>query len=197
VFFWPSRLDPAQKGCQLLADILYNVIHDYWADGLQIVFVANGVFQKHFHDIVHRHDFYDRVAVVDFSEDLSHLGYAASDFLLMPSLFEPCGLPQMISTIYGSLPVAHDTGGLHDTVSDLHVERNVGNGFLFNVYNAQGLRWAIDQAMQFFRLPPETREPQIERVMTESTGMFNHSVTARRYIDIYERMLNRPLVNLF
>lgn len=197
MFFWPSRLDPVQKGPQLLAHILYDVVSSYWADDVQVVFVANGAFQKPFQDIVRYHGIYDRVAVCDFSERLSRQAYAASDFLLMPSLFEPCGLPQMISCIYGSLPVASDTGGLHDTVTDMDVARNQGNGFVFKVHDSSGLRWAMDQAMRFYRLPDPVRIAQVSRVMRESLASFNHAVTAQKYFDIYEKMLQRPLVNAF
>jgi ADP-glucose type glycogen/starch synthase len=197
IFFWPSRLDPVQKGCQLLAEIMYELVSDYWHDHLQIAIVANGAFQQHFHEIVRHHDFYGRVAVCDFREGLSHLGYAASDFMLMPSRFEPCGLPQMISAIYGSLPVAHDTGGIHDTITHLDAYKNSGNGFLFDYYDARGLRWAIDEAMKFYRQPPEARRAQVARVMQESAATFNHSVCAQHYFDIYESMLKRPIVNAF
>jgi len=194
LFFWPSRLDPIQKGCQLLAHILYDVVSHYWKQHLQIVFVANGTYQQTFHDIVQMHDFHDRVAVCDFAEDLSHLGYAASDFMLMPSRFEPCGLPQMISATYGSLPVVHDTGGLHDTVKPINLADDTGNGFVFETHDPGGLRWAIDQAMQFYGHPPEIRHRQIARIIRESAATFNHTVTAQRYFDIYEAMLHRPLV---
>jgi starch synthase/alpha-amylase len=137
------------------------------------------------------------VAVVDFDDPLSHLAYAASDFMLMPSRFEPCGLPQMISALYGSLPVVHDTGGLHDTVEDIDVAAGRGNGFVFKNYDCGGLRWAIDQAMAFHALPVSTRQEQIARVMRESANQFNHAVTARHYFDLYETMLKRPLVNTF
>lgn len=195
LFFWPSRLDPIQKGCQLLSDILYRVISDYWDDHLQIAFVANGSYQQVFHDIVEFHGFHSRVAVCDFDDSFSHLAYGASNFTLMPSRFEPCGLPQMICQYYGSLPLAHDTGGLHDTVEDLDLEANTGNGYLFKNYDTGGLRWAIDQAMRFHRLPVETREYQLRRIMKEASERFNHNVTARAYINIYENMLHRPLVN--
>lgn len=197
LFYWPSRLDPLQKGCQLLASILYDVVSSYGEDNLQVAVVANGAFQKVFHEIADFHSFRDRVAVCDFNEELSHLAYAASDFILIPSLFEPCGLPQMISTLYGSLPVAHDTGGLHDTVVPLDVATQTGNGFRFDVYDSNGLRWAIDQAMVFYRLPADIKAAQIARIMKESLTTFNHAVTARSYIDIYENMLKRPLVNPF
>ncbi|MBN1276692.1 MAG: glycogen/starch synthase [Deltaproteobacteria bacterium] len=197
VFFWPSRLDPFQKGCQLLTDIFYQVISSYWKDNLQIVVVTGGAYMNVFGDIVRFHGFHERVALCDFDEQLSHLCYAASDFILMPSLFEPCGLPQMISSMYGSLPVVHDTGGLHDTVSHLDVESNSGNGFVFDVYDSKGLLWAIDRAMDFYHLPVKTRAAQISRVMNESALRFNPSVTARQYFDLYEKMLKRPIINTY
>lgn len=194
LFFWPSRLDPYQKGPQLLAEILYQVVSDYWDDKLEVVFVANGSYQGTFHDIVRFHDLYNRVAVCDFEENLSHLGYAAADFVLIPSLFEPCGLAQMIGMIDGALPVANDTGGLHDTIEPLQPEYNKGNGFLFSVYDPQGLRWAIDQAMAFYRLPQQEKSRQLRRVMKQSEERFTHQQTARQYVNIYEKMLERPLV---
>ncbi len=194
IFFWPSRLDPVQKGPQLLADILYAIVSDYWEQNLQVVFVANGPHQRWFEKIVADFDLSERVSVVDFDERLSRLAYAASDFMLMPSLFEPCGLPQMTSPLYGSLPVVHSTGGLYDTIRLLDVDHSKGNGFSFDNYGAEGLRWAIDQAMEFHALPLDIREREIRRIMEESAREFSHKEVARRYIEIYEEMLERPLV---
>ena len=194
LFFWPSRLDPIQKGCQLLAEIFYQVISSYWHQNLQIVFVANGDYQHVFRNIVNYHKFNKRVAICNFDFHLEHLAYAASDFILMPSSFEPCGLPQMIAPIYGSLPVAHETGGIHDTITHLDVANNTGNGFLFKHYDANGLMWAIRQAMNFYKMPKTTRNSQIKRIMQESVASFTHANTARRYIDLYEKMLQRPLI---
>jgi starch synthase/alpha-amylase len=194
IFFWPSRLDPVQKGCQLLADILYKMISTYWDQNLQIVFVANGDYQHVFRDIVNRHGFHKRVAIYDFDFHLEHQAYAACDFILMPSSFEPCGLPQMIAPIYGTLPVAHDTGGIHDTISHLDVVQNRGNGFLFKNFDSSGLWWAIEQAMDFYNLPKTKKAQQIRRIMQESAAAFNHANTARQYIRLYEKMLKRPLI---
>ncbi|GAB4264189.1 MULTISPECIES: glycogen synthase [Deferrisoma] len=194
LFFWPSRLDPVQKGCDLLAHVLYEIVSAYWHDGLQVAFVANGPYARVFSDIVAFHGLQGRVAVHPFREDLSRLGYAAADFVLMPSKFEPCGLPQMVGMIYGALPVVHDTGGLHDTVEPLDPARGQGNGFRFEVYDPPGLRWAVDRAMDFYRLPPAVRFREVRRIMAEAAGRFTHSETARRYIELYERMLARPLV---
>ncbi len=195
IFFWPSRLDPVQKGPQLLTDQLYKMVSDYCHRRLQVVVIASGPFQRHLHDIVHHHSLFDRVAVRDFDERLSRLGYAGSDFMLMPSLFEPCGLPQMISPIYGTLPIVHGTGGLYDTITPLDADNGTGNGFRFDVYGTNGLRWAVDQAMRFHDKPAEVKEREIKRVMSESRHRFNHEAVAQQYVNIYEDMLKRPLVN--
>lgn len=195
LFFWPSPLNTVHQGCQLLADILYNVVAAYWAENLEIVFVAGGAFQKHFKDIVQFHNLGNHIAVCNYNERLSRLAYAASDFVLMASSFGLFGLPQMISPIYGSLPVTYDTGNIHDAVSPLDVKNNTGSGFIFEVYNSQGLFWAIRQAMKFYKLPAPVRQKIVGRIMTQSAGRFNHMVTARRYIELYEKMLQRPLIN--
>lgn len=194
MLFWPSRLDPVQKGCQLLSDILYQVISTYWEDRLQVVFVADGAYQQVFRDIAGFHGFENRIAVHDYDLPMEHQGYAAADFVLMPSRYEPCGLPQMIGAIYGALPIAHEIGGLRDTVRHLNTEHNSGNGFLFKTYDSGGLFWAIQQAMSFYRLSAHVRSSQISRIMLESARTFNHKVTARQYIDLYQKLLQHPVV---
>jgi len=77
----------------------------------------------------------------------------------------------------------------------LNVEQNTGNGFVFQFYDAPGLRWAIDQAMRFYHRPQEIKAAQIARVMRDGAARFNHSVSAREYIQLYETMLRRPIVN--
>jgi len=170
------------------------MISTWWDQNLQVVFVANGDYQRVFQDIVNHHSFHKRVAICDFSEQMEHLAYAASDFILMPSRFEPCGLPQMIAPLYGSLPVAHDTGGIHDTVRHLDVSANTGNGFLFKFFDSSGLFWAIEEAISFYLRPAAVKAKQIKRIMTKSAETFTHEQTARQYIKLYEKMLHRPLV---
>jgi ADP-glucose type glycogen/starch synthase len=194
LFFWPSRLDPIQKGPQLLTDITYRFLEKYAADGAQLAIIANGPYQQPFWDIREFHGLQSRLGVHNFDGRLSQLGFAGSDFTLMPSLFEPCGLPQMQAPIYGSLAVAHNTGGLHDTVENLDVNTSTGNGFVFDTYDSGGLFWALDQAMAFYRQPSEVKEREIGRIMAESLRRFNHEACAKEYIKLYERMLDRPLV---
>lgn len=192
LFFWPSRLDPVQKGPQLLTDITFRFLDKH--PDAQIAVIANGPYQQPFWDIRAFHKIESRLAVHNFDGRLSQLGFAASDFTLMPSLFEPCGLPQMQAPIYGSLAVAHNTGGLHDTVETLDVAASRGNGFLFDTYDSNGLFWAMDRAMDFFHQPADVREREIARIMTESLARFNHEACAKEYIKLYEKMLDRPLV---
>jgi starch synthase/alpha-amylase len=195
LFFWPSRLDAVQKGCRLMAQILHDVVSSFWSQKLQIVFVADGEFKEHFKKIVRVHNLVDRVAVCGFEERLSRLAYGAADFVLMPSLFEPCGLAQMIGAIYGALPVAHNTGGIHDTIRHLDIEKDEGNGFLFETHDAGGLFRAISQAMLFHNKIADFKRHQIERIMTQSAESFKHAVTASQYVGLYEKMLKRPLIN--
>jgi ADP-glucose type glycogen/starch synthase len=194
LFFWPSRLDPMQKGPQLLTEIAFRFLDKYYGRGAQIAVIANGPFQQPFHEIRDFHNISHRLAVHDFDGRLSQLGFAASDFTLMPSLFEPCGLPQMQAPIYGSLAVAHNTGGLHDTVEPLDWNNSTGNGFRFDTYDSGGLMWAMEQAMAFYSQPIEIREREISRIMDESIKRFNHHACAKEYIKLYETMLSRPLV---
>jgi glycogen synthase len=103
----------------------------------------------------------------------------------------------MVGQLYGSLPVVHDTGGLHDTVEHLDVAADKGNGFVFQIYDSRGLEWAMDKALEFYKRPAGDRERQVARVMREGQARFNHDVCAKAYIDIYEQMLHRPLVRSF
>jgi glycogen synthase len=192
LFFWPSRLDPIQKGPQLLTDITYRFLEKH--PDAQLAIIANGPYQQPFWDIQNFHGIQSRLGIHNFDARLSALGFAGSDFTLMPSLFEPCGLPQMQAPIYGSLAVAHNTGGLHDTVETLDAAASTGNGFVFDNYDSNGLFWAMDQAMDFFHAGAGIREREISRIMTESRRRFNHEACAKEYIKLYEQMLDRPLV---
>ncbi|MDA3925232.1 MAG: glycogen/starch synthase [Kiritimatiellae bacterium] len=198
LFFWPSRLDPIQKGPQLLSNILFKFLARHDKERAQVAMVASGTFQHPFCEILNFHDLYGRLAVCDFEQGLSKQGFAASDFTLVPSRFEPCGLPQMVGQLYGSLPIVHDTGGLHDTVEHLECgSDSKGNGFVFKIYDSSGLSWAMDRAMDFYKQDSDVRETQISRIMSEGKQRFNHGVCAKAYIDIYEKMLDRPLVKSF
>jgi starch synthase/alpha-amylase len=124
-----------------------------------------------------------------FNEELSELGEAGSDFLLMPSRYEPCGLPQMECPRFGTLPVARLTGGIRDTVIELDTEAGTGNGFTFQEFRSAALELAIDKALAFYRLPEGIRIPHLQRIMQQSFDCFSLANTAAEYIGVYERLI--------
>ncbi|RME20475.1 MAG: glycogen synthase [Deltaproteobacteria bacterium] len=194
LFFWPSRLDPNQKGCDLLAEILPEMVSRWRSEKIQVAFVASGPYFGRLQQVVSAYGLASSVAAHPFREDLSRLGYAAADFVLMPSRFEPCGLPQMIGMKYGAVPIAFDTGGLHDTIEPFSPDYSSGNGILFEVHDAQGLLWAVSEAMRFYLQPPRLRAATVARIMKQAMARFNLERTASRYVALYEKMLARPLV---
>lgn len=192
LFFWPSRLDSAEKGCSLLTHLLPDLVRPDVGDSTQVVIIANGTHQKPFRDVVRHHYLESFVAVHDFDPRLSRLGYAAADFALIPSLIEPAGRAAMTALRYGALPIARDTGAIHDTVRHLDVARSTGNGFLFETYDSSGLRWALQQAVAYHRLPAAVRAATVARVMRESRAAFMPQSCARRYAAIYTALAERP-----
>ena len=127
--------------------------------------------------------FPDRVSArIGFDEELAHLIEAGSDMFLMPSWYEPCGLNQMYSLRYGTLPVVRATGGLQDTVVDPEESASAATGFKFRHYTAEGLIWAVDRAIGLYR---DRRD--LWRTM-QRTGMgqdFSWDVSAREYVKVY------------
>lgn len=91
---------------------------------------------------------------VGFSVEMAHKITAACDILLMPSRFEPCGLNQMYSMAYGTVPVAHAVGGLRDTIQDAHPDEEIGTGWTYSPANAMALREAIATALYTYRQDP-------------------------------------------
>ena len=185
LFFWPSRLYP-QKGPELLYKIARRLTE---TDGIQVALVANGdpEMEDRFTKLAAASE--GRIAIKPFDEGLSTLGKAGSDFVLMPSLYEPCGLPQMECPRFGTLPVGRLTGGIRDTVTEMNVERGEGNGFTFETFSPAALENAIKRAVAFHRLPGDVREIQIRRVMTEGFKKFSLANTAREYIRVYEKLI--------
>ena len=103
------------------------------------------------------------IGVNMFDDQLAHRIYAGSDFFLMPSMFEPCGLAQMIALRYGTLPIVRATGGLKDTVWPYNENTDEGNGFSFDNYNAHDMLHTVRYALSIYQqqdpygLAPKTR----------------------------------------
>ena len=117
---------------------------------------------------------------------LAHKLYAGADFFLMPSLFEPCGLSQLISLRYGTVPIVRETGGLRDTVLSYNEYTKEGNGFTFLNYNAHDMLNVIRRALSCYRKQPELIKLLQERGMT---GDYSWAHSANEYVKIYKKLL--------
>lgn len=122
----------------------------------------------------------------EFDDALAHRIYAGSDFFLVPSRFEPCGLAQMYAMRYGAVPVVRATGGLRDTVVDLDPTLETGTGFIFDEPTADGLYGALSRALAAWQSPNFSKV--LRRVMR---GDWSWDRSARRYQSIYEALLPR------
>jgi starch synthase len=124
----------------------------------------------------------ERVATrIGFDERLAHLIEGGGDLFLMPSWYEPCGLNQMYSQQYGTVPIVRATGGLNDTVVDVDEAPEAGTGFKFRDYTPDAVVWAVDRALAAF--PNSKRWKTIQR-----NGMardFSWDVSAREYVKVY------------
>jgi len=178
LFGMVSRLDD-QKGIDLLLDGIGPFIEQ---TGAQFVILGEGRehYQRALMEVASRYP--ARLSVnIARDERLARLVYAGSDMFLMPSLYEPCGLGQLIAMRYGAIPVVRHTGGLADTVKD--VAENHGNGFVFQEYAVSDMLRAIKRAEESFFRQAEWRN-LIGRNMKLD---FSWKVSARKYEEIYLR----------
>ncbi|MFA6553806.1 MAG: glycogen/starch synthase, partial [Patescibacteria group bacterium] len=130
----------------------------------------------------HSNIFYAKVA---FDAALAQKIYAGSDMFLMPSKFEPCGLAQMISMRYGTIPVVRATGGLIDTVQDYNTDTKEGDGFVFNAFEAQALLTAIKRGLLLYQ-DTETWYKIVRQIMQHD---FSWNNSANKYLSAYQKLL--------
>jgi len=123
---------------------------------------------------------------VTFDEKMAHLIEAGSDMFLMPSKYEPCGLNQIYSLRYGTVPIVSTVGGLFDTVDDLDEESGEGTGILITELSVQGIVAAVKRGLAYYKQKEKWEELQ-KRIMEED---FSWEISAKRYLDIYERVIN-------
>jgi starch synthase len=154
---------------------------------LSAVFTVVGTGERRYEEFWERlaHAHPDRVAArIGFSERLAHLVEGGADMFLMPSRFEPCGLNQMYSLRYGTVPIVRAVGGLDDTVQDYNPRTGTGTGFKFREYTPEAMLSAIRRALEVFERRDEWRALQ-------AAGMAqDHSwdVSAREYVKVYGRV---------
>ncbi|MCX8050790.1 MAG: glycogen synthase GlgA [Chlorobi bacterium] len=178
-----ARLGEA-KGIPLLIEILPELLRE----SVQIVVLGEGdpslatTLQK----LAAKHP--KKLAVfMGFDDELAHLIEAGADMYLMPSLFEPCGLNQMYSMVYGTVPIVRATGGLIDTVTEFDPDARKGTGFVFRDYTADDFLAAIKRALALYKKPTYWAT-LVQNCMSQD---FSWSKSARRYEEIYRDILAR------
>ena len=125
-------------------------------------------------------------ANIYYSEAMSHKIYASCDAFLMPSLFEPCGLSQLMSLRYGTIPIVRETGGLKDTVEPYNEYESTGTGFSFANYNAHEMLGTIKYAMDVFYNRRREWNKMIDRAMAKD---FSWKTSAKQYEELYDHLL--------
>lgn len=176
-----SRLVP-QKGIDLIMAVLDEIMNL----GVQLIVLGTGEikYEKFFRAAELRHE--GRLSSnIMFSDELAHKIYASSDLFLMPSLFEPCGLGQMIALRYGSLPIVRETGGLKDTVMSYDESTGEGNGFTFTKYNAHDMLFTIRRAARFY----DNKKIWNRIVQNAMRSDNNWGSSAEKYINLYNSLL--------
>ena len=177
-----TRLD-SQKGLDLLLHILDELLEE----DVQFVLLGTGdpAYEKALSEIEARHPGKMR-ALITYDRLLSRRIYAGSDLFLMPSLFEPCGLSQMIAMRYGTLPLVRQTGGLADTVEAYNKYEKTGTGFGFLNINAHELLYTAKEAVELYR---EDREAWSNMVQQAMSGDYSWTRSAKTYETLYEAIL--------
>ena len=174
----------SQKGFDLIAYVMDELMEQE-----NVQFVVLGTGEKQYENMFRYfgEKYPKRLkANIGYSEDVAHRIYASCDTFLMPSLFEPCGLSQMMSMRYGTIPIVRETGGLKDTVTPYNEYERTGNGFSFANYNAHEMLHVIRYALEIFEKRRTEWEGLIKRAMAEDNSWEN---SAKCYQELYLRIL--------
>ncbi len=176
-----SRLTD-QKGFDLIAHMMDEMCRD------NVQFVVLGTGEVQYENMFRHFDwkYADKVSAnIYYSEPLSHQIYAACDAFLMPSLFEPCGLSQLMALRYGTLPIVRETGGLKDTVEPYNEYEGTGTGFSFANYNAHEMRDTVRYAEKVYYENKRQWNKMVERAMAAD---FSWTVSAKKYEELYSSL---------
>jgi len=171
-----------QKGC----DLIINILEELLKEDIQVVVLGTGdyMYEESFKSFQGRHP--NKISAnIKFSNELAHKIYAASDMFLMPSLFEPCGLGQLIALRYGSIPIVRETGGLKDTVTPYNEYDETGNGFGFKNYRFEELLNITKYAIRIYG--NKDKWNNIVRQAMSADNSWEKS--AKEYIEIYNQLI--------
>ena len=182
LFAMVSRLTQ-QKGANLISALL----PEFRERNMQVAVLGTGdaVYEHAIGDFAY-HNGDSFAARITFNEPMSRRFYAGADVFLMPSEFEPCGLAQMISMRYGTLPLVRETGGLRDTVDGYWDAGEEANGFSFKDFDVNGLRNAVDLALHLWFDEPKIWKKLVSNAMSMNYGW---EESAAKYRELYDSLL--------
>ncbi|MFI3226121.1 MAG: glycogen synthase GlgA [Clostridia bacterium] len=173
----------SHKGFDLIERVLYDIL----STDVRLVVLGTGDFKYEQMFINAERDFPSKISVnIAFSEDLANKIYSGADLFLMPSVSEPCGLAQMISMRYGTLPIVRETGGLADTVIPYSKDTDTGVGFTFTNINAHDMLYVINEACDLYSNEPKAFEEVVKRAMSQD---FSWDKSANEYLAIYNKLV--------
>ena len=177
-----TRLN-SQKGLDLVERVLAEIM----STGAQMVVLGMG--ESKYEDLFNWAQWKyagQLSATFQMNHELSHRIYAGADMYLMPSMFEPCGLSQLISLRYGTLPIVRETGGLRDTVLSYNEYTGEGNGFTFLNYNAHDMLHVIERAVSIYHEKKDVWNMLARRAMQ---GSYGWDESAKKYLSLYEELI--------
>lgn len=173
-----GRIDARQKGL----DILHTMLRRIDQEKFEFVILGSGdeEWEERYRWLS---TFYPKYISCNFrfDDNLAHQIYAASDFIVIPSKYEPCGLIQMIAMLFGTIPIAHKTGGLKDSIKDGH------SGFLFSSYDSKGLEDKVMKAVDVWRNDKTTFEKIAENALATD---FSWNKSAEKYLHLYNKLIS-------
>ena len=169
-------------------DIISHAMGELMNMDIQIVVLGTGE-KKYENMFLHNawHNPQKLSANIMFSNEMAHKIYAASDIFLMPSMFEPCGLSQLISFAYGTIPLVRETGGLKDTVQPYNEFTGEGNGFSFYPYSPHDMMYTLRRALTMFA-DKKVWNPLVKNAMKQD---FSWDASAKQYQDMYNRLTGK------
>ena len=173
-----------QKGLDLIEEVITELMES------DIQFVLLGTGQAKYEDFFRQQaeEYPQKIAAsIKYDFGLAQKIYAGSDMFLMPSRYEPCGLGQLISMRYGTLPVVKETGGLNDTVIPYNTETDEGYGFSFTDVNSHDMLYTLRRAIYFYK-QSDTWIKLVKRAMNQD---FSWKYSAQEYIDLYNKIVEK------